>query len=153
MFTTGLSSLWAGIYVCCAADKLSPLLGPHDRVKPQLGPVLPLPLVGLADQSCNPSPAFLITWTGSHVAVVAHSPVCSTQLDCHFSQQLQATLEKYRGGVRGLEAPWISSLRVPLIGGTYWNPLFVFWNATIIHQIWYLCLAGVGFTVSWGWLT
>ena len=85
-----LSALCAGIHVCCAADQLSPLPGPQDRVKPQLGTVQPLPLAVLADQSRNPSPAFLITWTGSHVA---HSPVHSTQLDCHYSQQSQVTVD------------------------------------------------------------
>ena len=70
--------------------------------KPQLRPVLPLLMVGMADQSCNPSPAFLITWIGSHVAVVAHSPVRSTRLDCHYSQQLQATVDSYSGGLRGV---------------------------------------------------
>ena len=89
------SPLCAGIHVCCAADQLSPLPGPQDRVKPQPGPVLPLPLAGLADQSYNSSPTFLITWTGSHVAVVAHSPVHITQLDCHYSQQLKLTVYSY----------------------------------------------------------
>ena len=79
------SPLCTGIHACCAANKLSPLWRPRDRVRPQLGPVLPLPLAGLADQSRNPSPAFLITWTGSHVAVVAHSPFQGTQLHCYHS--------------------------------------------------------------------
>ena len=108
---------------CCAANQLSLLPGPQDRVKPQSGPVLPLPLKGLADQSCNSSPTFLITWTCSHVAVVAHSPVHSTQLDCHYSHQLKVTVYSYIGGLGG---PLINSRSLYFMGGTYLNPIFVF---------------------------
>ena len=80
----GWTTLCTGIHACCAANKLSPLLRSRERVKPQMGPVLPLPLAGLADQSRNPSLAFLITWTGN-VAVIAHSSFHITWLDCHHS--------------------------------------------------------------------
>ena len=61
---------------------------------------------------------------GSHVAVVVHLPFHSTRLDCHHSWQLQVTVDSYRGGVRRVGGPLISSPSFHFILGTYLNPLF-----------------------------
>ena len=95
-------TLCSRIHVCCAGNQLSLLLGPYYRVKPQLGPVLPLPL---ADQSSNPSLAFShqMDWQ----PCCSNCTIASSQHSTGLSLQLTITGDsrQLQRGVQGGQGP------------------------------------------------
>ena len=115
--------------LCCQSVE-----SPHGALRP-----VKQPLSGFSHQMDWQPCCSNCTLAGSQ-----HSTGLSLQLTITGdSRQLQ------EGGLGGLGTPLISLPSFHLIGGTHLNHLFAFLNAIFICQIWYLCFAGVGFTVSW----
>ena len=116
-FELPLAALCAGVHVWCAAHQLSPLLGPRDRVNPQLGPVLPLPLAGLVPPFSSHGLAAMLQL--SHTRQVAALDWTVITVD-NYRRQWTVT----EGGLGGLEAPIFSSPSFHFIWGTYLNTIF-----------------------------